>query len=89
MPADLQNKWRFLFSSKIMGESFSTMLGKLLKRGPTLLVVEDEDHYIFAAYASHSWALGPNFIGETCLESVFFFLYDVKFILIICSFFAR
>lgn len=89
MPADLQNKWRFLFSSKIMGESFSTMLGKLLKRGPTLLVVEDEDHYIFAAYASHSWALGPNFIGETCLESVFFFLYDVKCILIICSFFAR
>ncbi|XP_013107693.1 MTOR-associated protein MEAK7 [Stomoxys calcitrans] len=64
MPVALQNKWRFLFSSKIMGESFSTMLGKMLKRGPTLLVIEDEDHYIFAGYAPHSWALGPNFTGD-------------------------
>ncbi|XP_061399374.1 MTOR-associated protein MEAK7 [Musca vetustissima] len=64
VPVDLQHKWRFLFSSKIMGESFSTMLGKLLKKGPTLLVVEDEDHYIFAGYAPHSWAMGPNFIGD-------------------------
>ncbi|KAM7350918.1 MTOR-associated protein MEAK7 isoform 1-T2 [Cochliomyia hominivorax] len=64
MPTDLRNKWRFLFSSKIMGESFSTMLGKLLKKGPTLLVVEDEDHYIFAGYAPESWSLGPNFLGD-------------------------
>lgn len=71
MPTDLRNKWRFLFSSKIMGESFSTMLGKLLKRGPTLLVVEDEDHYIFAGYAPESWALGPHFIGR---EKYLFFL---------------
>uniref|UniRef100_A0A1A9UTY9 MTOR-associated protein MEAK7 n=1 Tax=Glossina austeni TaxID=7395 RepID=A0A1A9UTY9_GLOAU len=60
----LRNKWRFLFSSKIMGESFSTMLGKILNRGPTMLVVEDEDNYLFAGFAPQSWSKGLNFGGD-------------------------
>uniref|UniRef100_A0A1A9WUD7 MTOR-associated protein MEAK7 n=1 Tax=Glossina brevipalpis TaxID=37001 RepID=A0A1A9WUD7_9MUSC len=60
----LRNKWRFLFSSKIMGESFSTMLGKILNRGPSLVVVEDEDNYLFAGFAPQSWSKGLNFGGD-------------------------
>lgn len=32
IPAALQNKWRFLFSSQIHGESFSTLLGETANR---------------------------------------------------------
>ncbi|KAL9928564.1 MTOR-associated protein MEAK7 [Glossina fuscipes fuscipes] len=60
----LRSKWRFLFSSKIMGESFSTMLGKILNRGPTMVVVEDEDNYLFAGFAPQSWSKGLNFGGD-------------------------
>ncbi|XP_036226276.2 MTOR-associated protein MEAK7 isoform X2 [Bactrocera oleae] len=64
LPNEYRNKWRFLFSSKIMGESFSTMLGKILNRGPTLLVIEDEDRYLFAGYSPESWALKSHFFGN-------------------------
>ncbi|CAD6999341.1 unnamed protein product [Ceratitis capitata] len=64
LPNEYRNKWRFLFSSKIMGESFSTMLGKILNRGPTLLVIEDEDHYLFASFNPESWSLKSHFFGN-------------------------
>ncbi|BFF94630.1 MTOR-associated protein MEAK7 [Drosophila madeirensis] len=61
---ELRHKWRFLFSSKIHGESFSTMLGKIVDKGPTLFFIEDEDQYIFGGYASQSWSLKPQFCGD-------------------------
>ncbi|KAH8321193.1 MTOR-associated protein MEAK7 [Drosophila kikkawai] len=64
LPREHRHKWRFLFSSKINGESFSTMLGKVLDKGPTLFFIEDEDQYIFGGYASESWALKPQFGGD-------------------------
>ncbi|XP_067622474.1 MTOR-associated protein MEAK7 isoform X2 [Eurosta solidaginis] len=64
LPNEYRNKWRFLFSSKIMGESFSTMLGKIVNRGATLLVIEDEDHYLFAGFSPESWSLKSNFYGN-------------------------
>lgn len=33
LPSTLQNKWRFLFSSQIHGESFSTFLGRFVFSG--------------------------------------------------------
>lgn len=64
LPREMRHKWRFLFSSKIHGESFSTMLGKMLDKGPTLFFIEDEDQYIFGGYAPESWALKPQFAGN-------------------------
>lgn len=64
IPNELSREWRFLFSSTILGESFSTMLGKIIDKGPTLIIVEDEDSHIFGGYAPQSWTLSSNFIGE-------------------------
>ncbi|EDV99216.1 MTOR-associated protein MEAK7 [Drosophila grimshawi] len=64
LPREMRHKWRFLFSSKIHGESFSTMLGKLTDKGPTLFFIEDEDQYIFGGYAPESWSLKPQFGGD-------------------------
>ncbi|XP_037959626.1 MTOR-associated protein MEAK7 isoform X2 [Teleopsis dalmanni] len=64
LPNEFRHKWRFLFSSKTMGESFSTMLGKIVNKGPTVFIVEDEDHYIFGGYAPESWSLKPTFGGN-------------------------
>ncbi|XP_054743551.1 MTOR-associated protein MEAK7 [Anastrepha obliqua] len=64
LPNEHRNKWRFLFSSKIMGESFSTMLGKIVGRGPTLLVIEDEDRYVFAGFCPESWSMKSHFFGN-------------------------
>lgn len=83
LPTAQQNKWRFLFSSQIHGESFSTLLGKrtffesrktklnayslpgrIVDQGPTVLIVEDSNGYIFGGYATESWALGPNYLGN-------------------------
>lgn len=64
LPREHRHKWRFLFSSKINGESFSTMLGKVLDKGPTLFFIEDEDQYIFGGYASETWSVKPQFGGD-------------------------
>lgn len=64
LPAVQQKKWRFLFSSQIHGESFSTLLGRIMDQGSTVVIVEDSNGYIFGGYATESWALGPNFLGN-------------------------
>jgi TLD len=64
LPLALQNEWRFLFSSQIHGESFSTMLGKISNQGPTVLLIEDSNGYVFGGFATVSWALSPNFVGD-------------------------
>ena len=55
LPTALQCKWRFLFSSQIHGESFSTFIGRIMDQGSTVIIVEDTNGYIFGAYASDSW----------------------------------
>nr|XP_049701695.1 MTOR-associated protein MEAK7 isoform X2 [Helicoverpa armigera] len=64
IPAKHQNRWRFLFSSHIHGESFSTMTGRIQSEGASLLIIEDNAGYIFGGYAPVSWTLGPNFVGN-------------------------
>ncbi|CAH1640787.1 unnamed protein product [Spodoptera littoralis] len=63
IPQKHQDKWRFLFSSHIHGESFSTMTGRIQDQGASLLIIEDNSGYIFGGYAPASWSLGPNFVG--------------------------
>jgi hypothetical protein len=64
LPTALQSKWRFLFSSQIHGESFSTLLGRIMDQGPTVIIVEDSNGYIFGGFATNSWSLSPNFVGD-------------------------
>ncbi|CAD7086269.1 unnamed protein product [Hermetia illucens] len=64
LPHDHRNKWRFLFSSQIHGESFSTLLGRIMDQGATVLIIEDTNGYIFGGFAPGSWSLGPNFFGN-------------------------
>ncbi|XP_049879997.1 MTOR-associated protein MEAK7 isoform X2 [Pectinophora gossypiella] len=63
LPRQHQHKWRFLFSSHIHGESFSTMAGRIQDVGPSLVIIEDNAGYIFGGYASQPWTLSPNFYG--------------------------
>ncbi|KAF9157552.1 hypothetical protein DFQ26_008610 [Actinomortierella ambigua] len=55
--------FRLLFSSKTSGASFSTLLQKILYQGPTIMIMKDEDGYIFGAYADADWEQGPKFYG--------------------------
>lgn len=67
LPNDYQYEWRFLFSSEIHGESFSTLIGRIVNQGPSVIVIEDRNGYMFGAFASHSWVLGPKYYGnDTC-----------------------
>ncbi|KAG0040164.1 hypothetical protein BGZ82_004823 [Podila clonocystis] len=54
---------KLLFSSKTSGASFSTLLQKVTYQGPTLVIMKDEDGYIFGAYADQDWEQGPKFYG--------------------------
>ncbi|XP_013137967.1 PREDICTED: TLD domain-containing protein 1 isoform X2 [Papilio polytes] len=63
LPQKYQHKWRFLFSSHIHGESFSTMAGRIIEQGPSVLIIEDSSGHIFGGFAASAWAFGPNFTG--------------------------
>lgn len=63
LPTVHQSKWRFLFSSQIHGESFSTLLGRIMDQGSTVIIVEDHNNYIFGGFATNSWSLSPNYVG--------------------------
>ncbi|XP_026466572.1 uncharacterized protein LOC113370117 isoform X2 [Ctenocephalides felis] len=64
LPIECQREWRFLFSSRVHGNSFNTLLGRILEQGPTVLIVEDEDGHIFGGFATDSWVVGPRFFGK-------------------------
>ncbi|XP_060536321.1 MTOR-associated protein MEAK7 [Cylas formicarius] len=64
LPQQYQLEWRFLFSSEIHGESFSTLIGRIVNQGPSVLVLEDRNGYVFGGFAPANWALGPNFFGD-------------------------
>lgn len=64
LPTELRSKWRLLFNSQIHGESFATFLGKIQNKGPTVLIIEDDQRYIFGGFAPNSWNLHPKFVGN-------------------------
>jgi hypothetical protein len=54
---------KLLFSSKTSGASFSTLVQKIMFQGPTLVIMKDEDGYIFGAYADQDLEQRPKFYG--------------------------
>ncbi|GAB6030576.1 hypothetical protein CHUAL_007438 [Chamberlinius hualienensis] len=65
LPSRLRNCWRMLFSSKLHGESLSQMLGNVMDKGPTLLVIKDHNEVVFGGFASESWTVKPQFAGTS------------------------
>ena len=64
LPLSKQNKWRFLYSSNLQGESFSKLSTLVLHQGPLLLVVRDQDGHIFGGYISTNLECSSQFQGK-------------------------
>lgn len=64
IPGHLRDKWRFLFSSHQFGENFSQLLRRVVNRGPNIIVIKEKNGNIFGGYASESWNVQPQFLGE-------------------------
>lgn len=63
VPMGMQHKWRLLYSTKLHGESFSKLTGAILNRGPTILVVNDQEGHVFGGFASSNWEFSSQFQG--------------------------
>ncbi|XP_028665995.1 MTOR-associated protein MEAK7 isoform X1 [Erpetoichthys calabaricus] len=75
LPAEVQHQWRLLFSTKLHGESFSRLSGRIIRKGPTVVVVKDQNKHIFGGFASHSWEFKPQFQGNN--RCMLFSIYPV------------
>ncbi len=64
LPSELRHEWRHLFSSGLHGENFSLLVKHIIDQGPTILVLKDNEGHIFGGFASHSWAIRPQFVGK-------------------------
>lgn len=59
-----RHRWRLLFSTQLHGQSFSQLCSHITNQGPSLVVLEDRDGYIFGGFASCSWEVKPQFQGK-------------------------
>ncbi|GLH05942.1 Uncharacterized protein GBIM_11483 [Gryllus bimaculatus] len=64
LPKEMRCEWRFLFSTKIHGESFSKLLGNICNQGASLIIVKDKLGHVFGGFAPDSWNVGPSFLGN-------------------------
>lgn len=76
LPKHLTTEWRLLFSNVVNGDSFTQLVGHIINKGPSLIVVKDKEGYIYGGFASQGWELRPKFYGKK-------FVVKLKFI---CSF---
>ena len=67
--ADSKGRLFPLFSSSQHGESFSTLVGRIVKQGPVLLVLRDTGGNVFGGFASQSWTISPEFTGDDIYTS--------------------
>jgi hypothetical protein len=40
------------------------MLGLIVDKGPTVIIVKDKNKNVFGGFASENWTVGPNFQGK-------------------------
>ena len=64
LPFEQKGLFYPLFSSRQHGESFSTLCKQIMNRGPTLLVVQDDDGHVFGGFAADDWKFNPQFTGK-------------------------
>ncbi|XP_028608994.1 MTOR-associated protein MEAK7 isoform X1 [Grammomys surdaster] len=64
LAAEHRHRWRLLFSTQLHGQSFSQLCSHITNQGPSLVVLEDRDGYVFGGFASCSWEIKPQFQGD-------------------------
>ncbi|KAJ9585561.1 hypothetical protein L9F63_002637 [Diploptera punctata] len=47
--------WQILYSNVVHGVSLLSLVDQIKENGPTLLVIRDNDNFVFGGYASESW----------------------------------
>lgn len=72
LPSAMQHQWRFCFSTGIHGESFAKMLGLIVDKGPTVIIVKDRNENVFGGFASENWTVSPNFRGKHHMNACFY-----------------
>lgn len=56
LPNRYQNsKWNLAYSTDIHGTSLQTFYNRTKKKGPSYLIIEDEDGFVFGSFVSESW----------------------------------
>ncbi|XP_022246573.1 TLD domain-containing protein 1-like isoform X3 [Limulus polyphemus] len=63
IPPAYRSTWHLLFSSNVHGESFSSMLTRVVCQGPSILLVRDKNGYVFGGFASEAWEPSTKFSG--------------------------
>lgn len=61
LPKDFQSKWRFLYSTTVHETSLESLIFHIINQGPTILIIEDVNGYVFGGFASESWKLRSIF----------------------------
>eukprot|EP00210_Caulerpa_lentillifera_P005313 g5076.t1 len=59
-----RSSWELIYTSSEDGKSFNTFISKIRGRGVTLIVIEDENGYIFGGLASVPWEPNGRFYGD-------------------------
>ena len=58
--------WQILYSNRVHGVSFVSLVDHIKFKGPTLFIIRDNDNYMFGGYASESWKTEETkFYGKT------------------------
>lgn len=53
---EYRRDWRFLYSSRTHDRSLEAMTAQISWKGPTLVIVKDDEGHMFGAHCSTSWA---------------------------------
>jgi hypothetical protein len=74
LPTRYRNcEWQLLYSTARHGVSLNTFYMKTRNRGPSVMIVEDTEGYVFGGFVSESWEPKKGFCGtgESLLFSLF------------------
>ncbi|EPS65679.1 hypothetical protein M569_09095 [Genlisea aurea] len=66
-------EWKLLYHSSVHGLSFNTFLANIQNDGPTVLIIKDDEGYVYGGYASQPWEKHSDFYGD--MKSFLFQLY--------------
>jgi hypothetical protein len=74
---EFSKKWNLLYSSTKHGKSFNRFCFHIVNKGSTIILIRDEEGYIFGGFCEESWKPKyPKFYGSP--RSFLFQLYPIK-----------
>ena len=79
---EYRKNWRFLYSTKSHGQSLSEMISRICYKGPTVLVIKDDQGNVFGAHASTSWIdTDGGWVGNGNTEFIIIIIFSYYFFL--------